>query len=97
MNDDPLRSLAEALDALPHGTFYARVKRRRYIATKTQFNDGKSTKLVAEELGGKDYISFNYYRLTTGARLYPCEMSREKVIAFVLAALPEGAAPQEEA
>jgi hypothetical protein len=52
---------------------------------------GSSAKLVAEELGGRDYISLNLYRLRSGARLKPCEMPREKVVDFVTGLRPEGA------
>jgi hypothetical protein len=56
---------------------------KRYVVSKSAFNNGKSWKLVAEELGGQDYISLNLYELKSGARLYPCEMSTDKVIEFV--------------
>ncbi|WP_343044361.1 hypothetical protein [Roseobacter ponti] len=46
-------------------------------------------KLFAEEAGGNDYISLNFYRLKSGARLYPCEMSRGKVLSFVLGFVPD--------
>tara|TARA_R100001369_G_scaffold2421_3_gene8042 strand:+ start:2301 stop:2441 length:141 start_codon:yes stop_codon:yes gene_type:complete len=39
--------------------------------------------LVAEELGGSDYISLNLYALASGTRLYPCEMPAAKVTAFI--------------
>ena len=55
------------------------------MTTRSGFSDGRATKLVAEELGGKDYISLNLYELATGPRLYPCEMPSAKVIAFVRA------------
>ncbi|KIN62119.1 hypothetical protein Z946_975 [Sulfitobacter noctilucicola] len=45
-------------------------------------------KLVAEELGGKDYISLNLYALSSGPKLFPCEMPAEKVITFVRALEP---------
>ncbi len=77
-----------ALDALPDDTVTGQYAGRRYTATKSVFNDGKSLKLVAEELGGRDYISLNLYRLASGARLYPCEMSAEKVTDFVLGFQP---------
>lgn len=44
---------------------------------------------MAEELGGTDYISLNLYHLQSGAHLFPYEMSRHKVIAFVLAFRPD--------
>lgn len=73
-----------AFDALPLGTFTGMAHRRRYVVTRQDFAGGSSRKLVAEELGGADYISLNLYRLTSGSRLKPCEMPAEKVIAFVL-------------
>ena len=34
---------------------------KRYGVTRTDFNQGKSIKIYAEELGGNDFISLNYY------------------------------------
>lgn len=73
----------EALAVLPLGTFAGTANGRRYVVTKSSFAGGKSIKLVAEELGGTDYISLNWYDLGSGARLKPCEMPEEKVRAFV--------------
>ena len=78
-----MSGFAQALAALPDGTFYGRAHGRRYVATKSSFSQGKSIKLVAEELGGTDYISLNWYVLKTGPRLKPCEMAEAKVRAFV--------------
>ena len=72
-----------AFDALPLGTFTGMAGGRRYLVTRQEFAGGRSQKLVAEELGGKDYISFNLYRLGAGARLKPCEMPENEVIAFI--------------
>ena len=80
-----------ALLTLPSGTFTGTAQTRHYIVTKTLFSTGKSIKLVAEELGGLDYISLNFYRLARGSRLYPCEMSTEKVTQFVLNLRPDAA------
>ena len=71
-------------DALPIGSYGGSFEGRRYRVTKTVLVTGRSQKLVAEELGGNDYISFNLYRLQDGAALLkPCEMSEEKVTSFV--------------
>ena len=71
-------------DALPVGAYGGSFEGRRYRVTKTVLVTGRSQKLEAEELGGKDYISFNLYRLQDGAALLkPCEMPAAKVIAFV--------------
>ena len=75
--------MTATVDALPDGTHTGRYQTRRYVWSKSTFNSGKSWKLVAEELGGPDYISLNLYALASGARLYPCEMPAAKVIAFV--------------
>ncbi len=86
--EPPARFLA-ALDALPRGTSTGHYKGRRYAISISTFNNARSLKLVAEETGGRDYISLNLYHLTAGARLYPCEMSRTKVIAFVTGVTPD--------
>lgn len=46
-------------------------------------NRGKSIKVFAEELGGKDFISFNYYLTSGEHQLKPCEMPTEKVLHFL--------------
>ncbi len=78
-----------AFDALPLGTFYGVFDGRRYVVTRTNFSGGGAQKLVAEELGGADYISLNLYRLASGARLKPCEMPEAKVVAFVMGLTPD--------
>ncbi|MEL6620175.1 MAG: hypothetical protein AAFP16_14965 [Pseudomonadota bacterium] len=42
-----MTAFAKALAALPVGTFQGHVGDRRYVVTKSHFNSGKSTKLVA--------------------------------------------------
>ena len=79
----------DALATLPEGSSRGRAHGRTYIATKTSYNTGRSVKLVAEELGGADYISLNLYKLASGARLYPCEMPADKVIQFVTGFHPD--------
>lgn len=76
-----------AFDALPVGTFTGRANGRRYVVVRQV--DGARQKLIAEELGGKDYISLNLYRLSSGALLKPCEMSDAKVVEFVLGLKPD--------
>lgn len=74
-----------AFDRLPVGGYGATFEGRRYRVTKSQFACARSQKLVAEELGGADHVSFNLYRLATGeALLKPCEMTVDKVRDFVL-------------
>lgn len=84
-----IAAFTAAFDALPEGRFFGTFEGRRYVATKTGFAGGSAQKLVAEELGGRDYISLNLYRLTNGPVLKPCEMPEEKVLRFVLGLEPE--------
>lgn len=79
-----------AFDAIPNGNSVGRFNGGRYAVSKTSFAEGKSQKLVAEELGGTDYISLNLYRPAKGPLLKPCEMPAEKVIAFVTTVVIEG-------
>ena len=81
----PPDDVATLLAAFAPGTVTGAAFDKRYVATLSVFNGGRSRKLVAEELGGDDYISLNYYALDNGPRLYPCEMPAEKVIAFLRA------------
>ncbi|WP_138936179.1 hypothetical protein [Roseovarius arcticus] len=80
-----MKAFLAAFDALPLGTFYGLAHGRRYVITRQDFAGGAAQKLLAEEMGGSDYISLNVYRLTSGARLKPCEMPEDKVVRFVLA------------
>lgn len=57
---------------------------KRYGLTKTIFNEGRSYKIYAKELGGKDFISFNYYDTKNEMYLKPCEMPKPKVTDFLL-------------
>jgi peptide-methionine (S)-S-oxide reductase len=58
-------------------------KGKKYGVTRTDFNEGRSIKVFAEELGGTDFISFNFYMLKSGDQLKPCEMPVEKVLDFL--------------
>ena len=79
-----------AFDALPTGSYGGTFNGKRYRVTKSVMATGRSQKLEAEELGGNDYISFNLYRLASGASLLkPCEMPEEKVVNFVLGMVPD--------
>ena len=58
-------------------------QQKKYGVTRTDFNNGKSIKLYAKELGGNDVISLNYYITSTSQKLKPCEMHEQKVIHFL--------------
>ncbi len=74
---------------MPEGTFRGSTPEGTYVVTRTQAAGGKAWSLVAEGLGGRDYISLNLYRTTRGPILKPCEMPTEKVVAFVLGLQPD--------
>ncbi|AFL82325.1 hypothetical protein Aeqsu_2884 [Aequorivita sublithincola DSM 14238] len=56
---------------------------KKYGVTRTDFNSGRSIKIYAEELGGNDFVSLNYYITNMRENLKPCEMSESKVIDFI--------------
>ncbi len=55
---------------------------RHYLLSLQHYAKGKVVKIWAEELGGNDFISANYY--PTLRLLKPCEMPAKKVEAFLL-------------
>ncbi len=80
----------ERLNLLPVGYSAGQYQQRRYGTTLKISQDGRRVQLFARELGGKDYISFNLFRLGSGqTRLQPCEMTEQKVVSFVLGYRPE--------
>ena len=70
--------------ALPNGANDVRYLRKRYLLRKETLLEGKLLKVYAEELGGNDVVSGNYYPSIKKGTLKPCEMSDTKVIDFVL-------------
>lgn len=56
---------------------------KKYGISKSTFNNGKSIKLYGEELGGKNFISLNYYITNDKEILKPCEMQEAKVVDFL--------------
>ena len=74
--------LLEHIQKLPIGYSEVNYEGEKYGVTKSEFNQGKSYKIYAEELGGTDFISLNYYRINKGEYLKPCEMPKQKVIHF---------------
>lgn len=70
---------------LPEGSHKRRSGRRPYLVNVSHYSAGRAFKVEAKELGGADYISCNFYDLSGGPRMFPCEMSAEKVIGFLRA------------
>ncbi len=76
-------SLLDRIQRIPEGYSIGNYRKRSYGITKTIFNKGKSYKVFAEELGGKDFISLNFYSTESDDLLKPCEMPEHKVIHFL--------------
>ena len=72
---------------LPNGAYDVHYLGKRYLLRKERLLEGKLLKIYAEELGGNDIVSGNYYPTMKEGLLKPCEMSDEKVIDFILNAL----------
>jgi hypothetical protein len=49
----------------------------------THLAGGRSTNVLAEELGGPDVVSANVHRTSTADHLRPCEMAEAKVLDFL--------------
>lgn len=75
--------LLERIKMLPLGYSEVRHFDKKYGVTRTEFNKGKSQKIYAQELGGNDFVSLNYYRTKKEEILKPCEMKKQKVIDFL--------------
>lgn len=75
--------LLDILNAIKEGYSEGHYNTKKYGLTKTTFNKGKSIKFYAEELGGNDFVSLNYYITNTEELLKPCEMSPHKAIHFL--------------
>ena len=72
------------LHTLRDGAYDVLFEEQRYLLRKETQLEGKLIKLYAEELGGNNFISLNYYPYIKDGLLKPCEMPEEKVIRFVL-------------
>ncbi len=75
--------LLPLIDKIPAGYSEGRYNGKKYGISKTTFNNQKSFKIFAEELGGNDFISLNYYITRQKEWLKPCEMPEQKVVDFL--------------
>lgn len=69
---------------LHDGAYDVSFQDKRYLLRKSTRLKGKLIKVYAEELGGNDFISLNYYPQIDEGLLKPCEMPEKKVIDFIL-------------
>lgn len=73
----------QKIKILPIGYSELRYAGKRYSVTRRNFNAGKSIKIYAKELGGNDFISFNFYAGARSNYLKPCEMPEEEILHFL--------------
>jgi len=76
-------SLLKQIQGLQKGYSEVIYNGKKYGVTRSEFNKGNSFKVYAEELGGNDFISLNYYITSSNEKLKPCEMEAKKVIHFL--------------
>ena len=76
-------SVLEYCEKIPEGYSEGLFNSKKYGITKKLFNHGSSFKIYAQELGGNDFISMNYYIIKSGDLLRPCEMDEHKVVDFL--------------
>lgn len=84
MESQPSHRLVNRIRALPEGHSVGVYRGRAYGITRSTFNGGRSFKVYAEELGGSDFVSLNYYCTRGRDLLKPCEMPEQKVVDFLL-------------
>ena len=77
-------SIFEKIQQIPLGYSEVLYNGQKYGLSRSDFNAGKSIKVFAEQLGGTDFISFNYYITSGEHHMKPCEMPDEKVRHFLL-------------
>jgi len=77
------RTILSYIEKLPVGYSVVWYHKKKYGVSRTDYNDGKSIKVYAEELGGTDFISLNYYITSKTETVKPCEMPEKKVIDFL--------------
>ncbi|MCJ8520778.1 hypothetical protein ABID21_003811 [Pseudorhizobium tarimense] len=88
----------KALAAIPSGYNEGHFEARRWGATVKRSSDGKRVWLFAEDLAGGAIVSFNLYRTCKEkVTLKPCEMSSDKVNAFLLGYRLESGAEHDPA
>jgi len=84
MNDSLNKnSLTTAINNLAEGYSEVWYHGDRYGVSKSIFNQGKSIKVFARQLGGNHFISFNYYIKSDSYLLKPCEMPESIVLDFL--------------
>ena len=82
------KNLRSIIEKLPNGYSEGMYNNTKYGISKQTFNDGRSFKIFAKELGGNDFISLNFYITSQKEWLKPCEMPEQKVMDFLYNFVP---------
>jgi peptide-methionine (S)-S-oxide reductase len=77
------KSILKYIENIPEGYSQGKFSGSTYGITKAKYNSGRSFKMYAEELGGTNFVSLNYYITKEKDFLKPCEMSVAKVMEFL--------------
>ncbi|CZT36519.1 hypothetical protein [Rhizobium sp. 9140] len=86
---DEQMAFEQAFARLPSGYIEGAFEGRPWGAIVRRSTDHRRVWLFARDLRGNDIVSFNLYRTASGgAVLKPCEMSSDKVTAFVIGFKP---------
>ncbi len=83
MPEENSQEIVQLITQIPVGYSEVMFEGNRYSLTCIPYNSNRSLKVFAQELGGNDFISFNYYTLESGPFLRPCEMLQSKVLNFL--------------
>ncbi len=78
------KELHDRIQKIPLGYSEVMYDGKKYSLTREDLVGSQSIKIFAQEQGGNDFISFNYYTTKSGtSHLRACEMPDEKVIRFL--------------
>lgn len=73
----------QRINALESGHHIVRYQGERWGLSINRYSNGHAVKVFAEALSGSDFVSGNFYLIDDVWSLKPCEMPREKVLAFL--------------
>ena len=76
-------SVLHQIERLKNGYSEVLYLNKKYGITKSEFYKGRSFKIYAQELGGNNFVSLNYYQTRTEEFLKPCEVPEDKIIHFL--------------
>ncbi len=81
-------ALVAAFHALPEGAFTGTARGHRWRIVRRRIVGGRGWKIEGWKAGG-GYISANFYALSGGTRVFPCEMPLAQVAAVITSLVPD--------